>query len=265
MARVIVRTLQSVEASFEFLRANCGSCSTPAGETIVVDDGSTDDTWQILQTFTSGRHDYRLVRHPKATSPSCARNVGVRASSGKLLFFLDGDDLFYPDHLAVCLRAMESPGAAFVKTNVHIADPIHADWIAPINESVVINLCVRRECHDLVGGFPDLLLCYRDKESPFPAIDVFYKFEDMYYNQLITRLFPGVSVQRETVENICYPGNSFDQQYDKFQLPRGAYTKPQPEIDNFRLRLCDAILAQRLHELRAQYGADERGFLKADL
>jgi glycosyltransferase involved in cell wall biosynthesis len=264
MAGVVVRTLQSVEASIEFLRGRESAYRCPPFDIVVVDDGSKDATWQTLEAFASRKEYYRLIRHPEATSPSFARNAGVHASRSEVLFFLDGDDLFYPDHIAACLRAMEQPGTAFVKTWVHIADPIHADWVKPINGSVVINLCVRRSCHDLVGGFPDFLLCDRNQNGAAltPVVDIFFKFEDMYYNQMITRLFPGIAVERETVENLRYPGNSFDRQYEKFCLPMGAYAKPQTEPDNFRLTLCDAILAHRLHELRTRFGADERGFLK---
>ena len=184
-------------------------------------------------------------------------------SSDLLLFFLDGDDLFYPEHLSVCLEAMAAPATGFVKTHVHIADPIHADWVKPINASLIINFCVRRHCHDMVGGFPDLILCRRDGGNLLPETDIFFKFEDMYYNLLITKLFPGVLAPYETVEYLRYPGNSFDRQFEKFQAPMGEWKKPNAEPDNFRLQLCDAILAHRLHELRSRYGADERGFLKA--
>ena len=115
------------------------------------------------------------------------------ASSGSLLFFLDGDDLFYPNHVVACLHAMQSSDAGFVKTQVHIADPIHADWVKPINHSVVINLCIRRKCHDAVGGFPDFLLCRREREKLVPVTDIFFKFEDMYYNSLITEPFRGLA------------------------------------------------------------------------
>ena len=260
MEAVIVRTLQSVENALAFFHKHAPDQSGK-GEIVVVDDGSSDGTWQRVNTFAADKQCYKLIRQSKSSSPSCARNVGVQESSGSLLFFLDGDDLFYPNHIAICLQAMQSPEVGFAKTQVHIADPIHADWVKPINHCVVINICVRRECHDAVGGFPDLLLCRREKDKLVPETDIFYKFEDMHYNSLITKLFSGVGINVETVENLRYPGNSFDRQYEKFQLPFGAYRKPQPEADNYRLQLCDAIIAHRLHELRSTHRTDERGFL----
>ncbi len=262
MAGVVARTLRSVEASVHFLNGRWETDRPPRGEIVVIDDGSQDQTWQAIHEFVAGRPDWVTLRNSKSTSPSSARNRGVQASSGELLFFLDGDDLFYPEHVYASLQAMQSPAAAFVKTGVHIADPIHESWVKPIAASVVINLCVRRQCHDTVGGFPDFVLCQRFNDHLHPVTDIFFKFEDMYYNQLIANLFPGVAVNRETVENLRYPGNSFDRQYEKFKLPYGTYREPHTEADNFRLQLCDAIIAHRLNELRTKHSADERGLLR---
>ncbi len=232
MESVILRTLRSVEGAFALMRQQAAQQGKLEGELIVVDDGSADNTWPTVSAFASGKPCYKLVRHPKPTSPSCARNAGVQASTGSLLFFIDGDDFYYPDHIALCLQAMESAEFGFVKTMVHIADPIHPDWIKPINSSLVINFCVRRRNHDAISGFPDFLLCRRDKGQLHPVTDIFYKFEDMYYNLLMTGLFPGLSINRETVEYLRYPGHSFDLQYEKFQFPYGVYSKPLPEGDN---------------------------------
>ncbi len=71
-----------------------------------MDDGSTDDTPRVVQSFLAGRQGWRLLRRPEPSSPGAARNAGVGQAHGELLFFLDGDDLFLPPHLAACWRAM---------------------------------------------------------------------------------------------------------------------------------------------------------------
>jgi glycosyltransferase involved in cell wall biosynthesis len=68
----------------------------PADEVIVVDDGSTDDTQQIIATY-AGRV---TVLHRCNTGPLVARNHGLRAAQGNLVAFCDSDDLWQPDYLA---------------------------------------------------------------------------------------------------------------------------------------------------------------------
>lgn len=67
-------------------------------EIIVVDDGSTDDTSQRLAQF-NGR--ITLLRHPVNRGVSAARNTGIRASDAPFIAFLDSDDYWLPEKLAV--------------------------------------------------------------------------------------------------------------------------------------------------------------------
>ena len=66
-------------------------------ELIVVDDGSTDHTQTILDEF----QDRIEVIHQKNSGVSAARNHGVAAANGKLIAFLDSDDLWMPEKLAI--------------------------------------------------------------------------------------------------------------------------------------------------------------------
>jgi glycosyltransferase involved in cell wall biosynthesis len=250
---VLSKTLQSVEQALAFWRASSVSSHANA-EVIVVDDGSTDNTVSVLQQWTKGKSCYQVIGRRNASSPSCARNVGAAAAHGDLLFFLDGDDLFLPRHIAACCLALADPATQFVKTGVRLADPVHADWRPRIEHSIVINLCVRRHCHVAIGGFPDYHLCMRAGDEFRPVSDIFYKFEDMYYNQLLAALYPGVRVAEETVQSVRYPGNAYDRQYEKFRRPFGAYREELSADHRFRLRLCDAILEARLPLPRAEAG-----------
>ena len=64
-------------------------------ELIVVDDGSTDDTPAILNTYGL---DIRVLRQSNR-GVSAARNRGIAASAGQLIAFLDSDDLWLPQKL----------------------------------------------------------------------------------------------------------------------------------------------------------------------
>jgi glycosyltransferase involved in cell wall biosynthesis len=65
-------------------------------ELIVIDDGSTDNTPAILETFGPA---IRVVQQANQ-GVSAARNKGIAAASGQLLAFLDSDDIWLPQKLS---------------------------------------------------------------------------------------------------------------------------------------------------------------------
>ena len=71
-------------------------------EVIVVDDGSTDDTANMLTRGFGSR--ISLLRLPTRRGVGAARNAGIRVANGELLAFLDSDDLWLPGKLDAELR-----------------------------------------------------------------------------------------------------------------------------------------------------------------
>jgi glycosyltransferase involved in cell wall biosynthesis len=80
-------------------------------EIVVVDDGSTDSTPDVLGAY-GGR--IKVLRQPNR-GLAAARNAGVAAADGDILAFLDADDVWKPEHLAKTVAPMlTDPGIVLV-------------------------------------------------------------------------------------------------------------------------------------------------------
>jgi len=98
-----------------FLREALSSIDTPdvRTEIIVVDDGSTDATSEVVATFET-KNQFRSVRQPNS-GVAAARNRGLKESRGKYVVFLDADDRLAPGAVDQGARQLdEHPECAFV-------------------------------------------------------------------------------------------------------------------------------------------------------
>ncbi len=78
----------------------------PAWELIVVDDGSRDETTDILQRYRDPR--VRVVRHEANRGVTAAKNTGLDHVSGEWFTVLDSDDELIPDGLSTLLAAVDT-------------------------------------------------------------------------------------------------------------------------------------------------------------
>ena len=79
-------------------------------EHILVDDGSTDGSLELIQEAAAADPRIRLLRTQGRSGPARARNQGLECASGKYAAFLDADDLWLPQKLKHCVAWMKSQG-----------------------------------------------------------------------------------------------------------------------------------------------------------
>jgi glycosyltransferase involved in cell wall biosynthesis len=250
-AGTVVASLVSIEASLAYLAQR--RPEAVSRQVLVIDDASTDGSVTAVEGFVGNKTHYQLIRRSSAGGPGPARNTGAAKATGELLFFLDADDLYLPPHLAVCCERMADPNIDFVKTRVRMSDPVHPDWQARIENTLVQNLCIRRSCHDFVGGFPDWHLFRRQDDQFFHVLAINRRTDDVFYNDLLFRLLRGAKIDDVTVEYVRYPGNALDRQYEKFSQPPSE-EKPGavPDEERFRLHLAHTLTENRFRNLRGR-------------
>ena len=74
-------------------------------ELIIVNEGSSDNTSMVVNSFTDERINH--VQYEIPLGPGTARNKGIAESKGDYLTFLDDDDRFLPEKLSVQVKALQ--------------------------------------------------------------------------------------------------------------------------------------------------------------
>lgn len=112
---IIIPTFNSSNTIAETIKSVLGQKYTYF-EVIVVDDGSIDNTSQIVAQFQDER--IRYIYQPNQER-AMARNTGINQSCGKYIAFLDADDIWLENKLENQLRLLESsPGLGMVYSDV---------------------------------------------------------------------------------------------------------------------------------------------------
>lgn len=75
-------------------------------EVIVCDDGSTDNTKEIVDSFRN-RLELKYIWQQNWGGPAKPRNAGIKNSTGEWICFLDSDDFWYSEKLATCLNYLD--------------------------------------------------------------------------------------------------------------------------------------------------------------
>ena len=91
-------------------------------ELLIIDDGSTDNSAEIISEFIDIRIKYFYIKN---SGVAYARNYGVNKSNGLYLAFLDADDLFLEDNLYKKVLFLTNHNFKFVHSDVIIQDNIN--------------------------------------------------------------------------------------------------------------------------------------------
>lgn len=179
-------------------------------ELIVVDDGSTDGTPDLIGTIDDPRLIY--LHYQPNRGAAHARNVGLGAARGEFVAFQDSDDLWHPDKLARQVEALRSsgPDIGVVYTDmlhlgqsgqkVHrpipevrkgvLVDPETHDW--QVLFLGIQTVMARRSCFEEAGKFDEGLPRFIDLELLLRFSQI-YSFIHLREELVEHRFEPGIS------------------------------------------------------------------------
>lgn len=150
-------------------------------EYLVIDDGSEDDSIEVVKAHAGDDSRFRLVVGGHR-GLSAARNTGIRESRGKYIAYLDGDDRWHPRFLerqvALIESLPENVGAVFCLSRVVLENgtPAFFQWSRPGRydfDGLLVDgnpprsgssLLIKKSCFDDVGGFDEDLRFVEDFE-----------------------------------------------------------------------------------------------------
>jgi len=152
-------------------------------EILFVDDGSTDDTPEIVAQFP-----VTLIRGT-GTGPGAARNLGWRAARNPLIWFVDSDCVAEPDALRLLLPHISDPAVGGVSGSYGNMRPdsllaclIHEEIVerhrrmsARVDFLATFNVIYRRSVLERVGGFDERYLKAQDAELSFRVQEAGYE------------------------------------------------------------------------------------------
>jgi glycosyltransferase involved in cell wall biosynthesis len=172
-------------------------------EIIVVDDGSTDNSREVITKFGE---PVQYI-HQKNAGLSAARNTGIKASKGALIGVLDADDMYEPDFLSTLVTTLlENPdadgiycGYQFVDHKNNLLPQIEArpvdhdklyDALLDGNFFVPESIFLRRAVYDNVGLFDETLRACEDWDVWLRATK---KYKIIHSSNILTRhrILPG--------------------------------------------------------------------------
>lgn len=133
---VVIRTFNRAAMLRDALHSVLAQTFAP-DEIIVVDDGSTDETSQVMADYVKAHPTIRYFQLKQNVGMDRAGRFGVEQSRADFVAFLDSDDVWLPGHLEACLTQIEeNPGVVMAFSGYGLMNEGGQRLVAEVREPV---------------------------------------------------------------------------------------------------------------------------------
>jgi glycosyltransferase involved in cell wall biosynthesis len=167
-------------------------------ETIIVDDGSTDGSFEIINGLISGnpKFNYIYITHQGV---SAARNFGIKLAQGDFITFLDSDDEYASNHLSIRKSFLKAnPWIEFLHGGFEVIGNPYVPDITKPGEHIHLSECV-------VGGTFVIKSSIFEKIRGFPDVSFGEDYE--FFNKAVQN---GVKIAKTEIKTYIYHRDSID-------------------------------------------------------
>ena len=166
-------------------------------ELLVIDDGSTDDTFRLVDKFIRGNENIRYLKHSNKKLPFTL-NTGILSACGEYIAFLGSDDEWKPDHLGIRMETFEEePGVDLIHGGVEIiGDPFVTDK-NDRTKKIHLNNCI-------IGG------TFVGKRDLFLKLNGFENLEYSEDSEFFERALKIANIRKVNFETYIYYRNTIN-------------------------------------------------------
>ncbi|MBZ0181846.1 MAG: glycosyltransferase [Melioribacteraceae bacterium] len=168
-------------------------------ELIIADDGSEDNTFEIIKKYQKHFQNIRYFRHSNRKLP-LTLNAGIQASMGDYLTFLGSDDEYKKDHIQLRVEEIMNENIDFIHGGVEIIGDPYVKDKNDKSKMIHLNDCTiggtffaKKEVFVNLNGFKDIE--YSEDSEFFERVLSKYKIKKVNY--------PTYIYYRDTPDSIC--------------------------------------------------------------
>ena len=181
-------------------------------ELIIVDDGSTDNTKDVVNAIQDERIHYI---YQKNAERSAARNNGIRNAKGKYICFLDSDDLYEENHLEILYSNIQEKNVPIALFFVHANHYLNQQKITPALESLENNALLYFFTHPVI---PARVCIHSEILKKIQFDEDIVIVEDLVLWVKIAFLYPVHEIKAYTVRYALHDDNSVNLKNNSYMV-----------------------------------------------